>query len=248
MAIACDSAALSRAGGRSRNEDALATVARRGGGVWAVADGLGGHAGGDVAARVAADAAAAAAGALTALSADALASCVRAAHLEVRRAQALEPTLRSMRSTLALLAIDAAGALWAHVGDTRLYRFSGGRIVSVTRDHSLAAALGQATPGDEANAAGRNRLLRTLGEPDEPVVDVPPAAVPVVVGDAFLLCTDGWWDAVHGPEMEIDLAGASSPGEWLERMEDRLLARATGESDNYTAVAVWCADRAGTGA
>lgn len=247
MAIACDSAVVSRAGGRSRNEDAHATVAARGGGVWVVADGLGGHAGGDVAARAAVDAAAAAACAMTSIATDAMAACVLAAHAAVRQAQARDPALRSMRSTLALLAIDGRGALWAHVGDTRIYRFSAGRVAAVTRDHSVAAAIEGGLRRDGRDEAGRNRLLRTLGEADEPAVDVLPAPVPLLDGDAFLLCSDGWWSDVFESEMEIDLAGASSPREWLERMEDRLLARAGDDFDNYTAIAVWCADEDGLG-
>ena len=248
MDFTCDSAVVSRSGGRSRNEDAHASVRARDCGVWAVADGLGGHAGGDVAARVAADAAVAAAATPPDLAADALAACVHAAHRAVAQAQAHEPALRTMRSTLALLAIDGRRARWTHVGDTRLYRFSGGRIVDVTKDHSLAAALRRDPRHDAAPSAGRNQLLRTLGESDEPAADVAPAAVAIAAGDAFLLCSDGWWDWLHGTEMEIDLAGAASPGEWLERMEDRLLVRASDGFDNYTALAVWCVGRAGAGA
>lgn len=243
MVLTCSTAMLSRAGGRARNEDALATSTADDGTVWGVADGLGGHAGGEVASRVAVEAAMAAADAMPVTAAASLAARVRAAHAAVRQAQAQESALRGMRSTLALLAIDGRSARWAHVGDTRLYRFREGRIVAATRDHTVAASLERGPQRDVRGGNGRNALLRTLGDPDAPIPDLSPEAVVLGDGDAFLLCSDGWWGEVLESEMEIDLAGASSPQDWLQRMEDRLLERAADDFDNYTAIAVWCAVR-----
>jgi serine/threonine protein phosphatase PrpC len=63
--------------------------------------------------------------------------------------------------------------------------------------------------------------------------------VPLEAGDAFLLASDGFWEWVEESEMELDLAGARCPGNWLDRMEDRLRARVPADNDNYSAIAVW---------
>ena len=58
-------------------------------------------------------------------------------------------------------------------------------------------------------------------------------------GDAFLMCTDGFWEYVTEAEMTVDLAKSYTPMEWLERMELRLIARAAAGNDNYSAMAVF---------
>ncbi|KJU82867.1 hypothetical protein MBAV_004939 [Candidatus Magnetobacterium bavaricum] len=61
--------------------------------------------------------------------------------------------------------------------------------------------------------------------------------------DAFLLCTDGFWELVKETEMEVDYAKSASPAQWLNNMQDRILYRADNESnnenDNYSAIAIW---------
>jgi serine/threonine protein phosphatase PrpC len=85
----------------------------------------------------------------------------------------------------------------------------------------------------------RNRLLRTLGNDEEPRPTLVPAPVPLTPGDAFLLCTDGFWEYVTETEMEITLAKAADPDTWLRTMTRRLVERADPDHDNYTAMAVF---------
>jgi serine/threonine protein phosphatase PrpC len=64
----------------------------------------------------------------------------------------------------------------------------------------------------------------------------------VADGDAFLLCSDGWWDHFDKRAIEAAFAASKSPDEWLTRMADAIQAAATPRQDNYSAVAVWIGD------
>jgi hypothetical protein len=140
-----------------------------------------------------------------------------------------------------VLEISAGRATWAHVGDTRLYHFRDGRVAHQTLDHSMPQALVQAGAirSDEIRRhPERNRLLKSLGGEGEVAPTFLEAPIALAPGDAFLLCTDGFWELVTEDEMQAALAGASGPAAWLERMESQVLKAATGAFDNYSATTV----------
>ena len=243
-------ATVSRRGGRSRNEDALRCF-ETGSGVhcWALADGLGGHADGDVAANLAVDQVHAAflhaEQTMRAGSDDADAFLMTAMHAAFEAANSAvvsrgadQADTVHMGSTLVVAAVLGERMVWAHVGDSRAYRFIAGELRSVTRDHSMVA-LAAAPVRDERHDDARNRLLAVIGGADDVRPDFSATPTALLAEDVLLLCSDGWWSLVLETEMEIDLAASRSPGEWLQRMEDRLLERAQGEFDNYSAIAVW---------
>jgi serine/threonine protein phosphatase PrpC len=233
---------LSRVGGREANEDycdfrELENVA-----CWVVADGLGGHRGGETASRIAVDAVLASFSADPEFSSAALHRHLEAAQRDILKAQKEQPVLSSMRTTIVVAITDHHNILWAHAGDSRLYVFEGGRVVFCTKDHSVVQAMvnaGELSPGDARHHEDRNRLLRTLGNGDG---DLRPSVRdekwPLSRGTALLLCTDGFWEHVTEDEMEVDLAKAGSARDWLARMEGRLLERVGEDHDNYTALAV----------
>lgn len=233
---------VSRAGGRPENQDFGAFREADGTGCWVVADGLGGHRGGEIASKSAAEAVLASFGQDPKLHKQALERHLLAAQNAVADAQGRQPDLSTMRTTVVVLLANATRAIWAHVGDSRLYCFQNGVIASQTSDHSVVQAMadaGELTPDQIRHHEDRNRLLRCLGNPEtdfRPTILSQPCSL--VPGSAFLLCTDGFWEDVLESEMVVDLAKASRPDEWLTLMEDRLLERTNEGDDNYTAVAV----------
>jgi len=85
----------------------------------------------------------------------------------------------------------------------------------------------------------RNRLTRSLGNPGKLRTTVLEQAIEVHPGDAFLLCTDGFWEFVTESDMQATLANASAPVDWLAAMERILQSRAPDSHDNYTATALF---------
>lgn len=223
---------------RSRNEDALGFDAARG---WAVlADGVGGHPGGDVAARVVVDAVLARL-ATDAANADdpalveqALRRAVHDAHLGLLREGRRLPLLAGMGSTVVAAVFLAHEVVCAHVGDSRLYRFAGGRLQRLTRDHSLLqerldAGLDVAGAGPLAGV-----LTRGLGAGLAVVPEL--GRHPALPGDRFLLCSDGLTDMVADAELGQVLATAPTVGAAADRLLG--LALEHGGADNVSLILV----------
>jgi len=231
-------ATLSRPGARPNNEDACGWRD----GLWVVADGLGGHGGGEVASRLAVEALLTALPPDTPLSAEPLQHAVTAAAESLRAYQQDQPTLSGMRTTLVALMSDGTHALWLHLGDSRLYALRNGRLHLQTADHSVPQALvraGELAPEAIRFHEDRNQLLRTLGEDKPPRPTLADAPLTLQPGDAFLLCTDGFWESVTESEMEIALAKSSDPAQWLARLEQHLVRQTRADQDNYTAMAIF---------
>ncbi len=166
-------------------------------------------------------------------------SYIQAAHNRVVDEKERNPKIKSSCTTVACVITDYKYTVIAHIGDTRVYFFKNGKHRFQTKDHSLsqiAVEMGQIPLRDIRSHKDQNKLTRVLGSdyyipPDCDIYDTPLAP-----GDAFILCTDGFWEYVYEEEMEQDLAASSSPDEALIRMEQRLLARVTKFNDNYSAI------------
>jgi serine/threonine protein phosphatase PrpC len=236
---------LTSAGGRSVNEDRCNFVTSDGAVFWVVADGLGGQGGGEIASQLAADAAMKVFRAEPSVSQELLRASLETANESVCSGQDGDSRLAGMRTTAVVLAADTAHAIWAHVGDSRLYHFRNGRIVFQTRDHSVPQSMadsGEIDPREIRFHEDRARLLRTVGTTDGFRPTFLEAPVTLAAGDAFLLASDGLWEYVTEIEMEAELAKAEAPCDWLRRMEDRLLRRAIDDHDNYTGIAIFVID------
>ena len=236
-----ESACLSKVGGRKANQDAYGFECNEDGGCWLVADGLGGHAGGEVASRIAVDYALARFREDSAASLQFVSDCFQIVQRAIREKTVEDFYLAGMRTTMVLLACNQVEAVWGHVGDSRLYWFRQGKILQQTRDHSVPQMLvdaGKISPQEIRGHEDQNRLTRALGQEGELRPTLLATSFPIQEGDAALLCSDGVWTYVLEPEMEADLSVSHSAAEWLERLEKRILQRATGPYDNYTAIAV----------
>ncbi|RDS84193.1 PP2C family protein-serine/threonine phosphatase [Dyella psychrodurans] len=130
-----------------------------------------------------------------------LESLCQAAHAELRRRQVRLASGATHSTVVALLVKDSRVA-WAHVGDSRLYRFNGRRLMGRTEDHSLAQLKyrrGEISECELATHADQQQLLRGLGGPDEPVVDH--GSGDLRRGHAFVLCSDGVWTQLQDDEL-----------------------------------------------
>ncbi|WP_051510572.1 PP2C family protein-serine/threonine phosphatase [Intrasporangium oryzae] len=226
---------------RSHNEDA----ARAEGGVFVVADGMGGHAAGEVASRIAVDAVAELAGRPD-LSVDDLVAQVGEANRRILDSVAEHPARSGMGTTVTGLAVvrGEGGREWAvfNVGDSRTYRFADGRLAQVTVDHSHVQELvdsGIITPEQARWHPGRNVVTRVLGRPALRSVDV--WLLPPQPGQVFVLCSDGLSNELTDAEIEGILTEAG--GEVLvdaQAVADELVRRAVeaGGRDNVTVVVV----------
>lgn len=225
-------------GGRDHNDDTVSLLQTQNTYVF-VGDGLGGYAGGQQASRAASESLLDRAEQGGLLPEEEMERAAAAADRAVRDLQ--EKTGGNMKTTLVFLAVEEDCARWMHVGDSRLYHFREGRLQCQTMDHSvsqLAVLMGDIEPREIRFHEDRSRILRALGAANTRV-DIS-TAVPLEKGDAFLLCTDGFWEFVFEEEMEQTLAGADSPEDWLEAMLDLLRSRIPEDTDNYSAAAVIC--------
>jgi serine/threonine protein phosphatase PrpC len=235
-----ETAIVSETGARAVNQDYAAQASCADVHCWVLADGLGGHGGGERASRIAVEAALAAFRSAPSIETDKLAGYAEAANRAVIGAQQAEPPLAQMRTTLTLLAAAGNQAAWVYVGDSRLYHLRGPRVIGQTRDHSFAQTLadsGHIAPSAIRFHEDRSRLLRTAGTPDCRTGAGGPVAIEP--GDAFLLASDGFWEPVTEPEMEIEYAKARSPAAWLDGMAQRIRALRAADQDNYSAIAIF---------
>jgi len=232
---------MSRPGGREENQDYAGFAEKNGVFCWALADGLGGHRGGARASRLAVEAMLREFEDRQGIAPEAIETYLFAAQCAILTAQKKEAAFSSMKTTAVVLAADFEEAIWGYLGDSRLYHFRKGKIRFQTKDHSVPGALAESGDIriDEIRFhEDRNRLLRSLGNQEHFRPQIEKTIHPVEPGDAFLLCTDGFWEYVTEKEMQTDLKGSSKPDEWLHTMEKRILKRAGARHDNYTAIAV----------
>ena len=191
---------LSRLGGREKNEDRMGYCYTRDAGLFALADGMGGHPEGEVASQLALQTLSAmfqrAAKPRLADPLRFLHDAIVAGHHQLLRYATERALTDTPRTTLVACVLQGNAAYWAHCGDSRLYLVRGDKLVARTRDHSyseLQETLAQVVPmGDRVN---RNVLFTCLGSPGKPVVDT---AGPLLVqaGDRVMLCSDGLWGSV----------------------------------------------------
>jgi serine/threonine protein phosphatase PrpC len=150
---------------------------------------------------------------------------------------------RKMKTTGVALITNGKNAYIGHVGDSRLYVFSKNTVKQRTLDHSIPQMLvlsGELKESEIRNHPDRCTILRVLGiEWDEPMFQLM-SPLPLRKCQAFLLCSDGFWELIEEETMCSLLEKASDPEEWLSEMQKTVKANGRDKNmDNYSAIAAW---------
>ena len=231
----------SLAGGRATNQDRVVCAERDNAVLMVLADGLGGHEGGALAAEILTQTALRAFEAvrqpvITKPSAF-LALTIMQAHKAIfARGQAQVPPI-SPRTTCVLCLVQNGYAYWAHVGDSRLYHFRNGQALTRTLDHTLTEQMhidGLLSEEEMKRHPEKARLLKAVGGSHAPSVSLGEETV-LQRNDALLLCTDGLWEALSADELYGFLKYATLD----EGVEEMLLAaehRMKQRADNLSAI------------
>lgn len=231
MKLECSS--YTNVGGRSHNEDALCVESTKEGVLLAVADGVGGYRGGEIASGMA----------MNVLKQEFhqkpltfdLSQAIRQANLQILEQQ--KKTGLQMKTTVSAAWIQRETTVFAHVGDSRIYAFRNGAIVFQTIDHSasqMAVFLGEITPSEIREHPDRNVLTRTLGVSQNLKIDT--AVMDNHQYDALLLCTDGFWEYVWEEEMVRYLRSSQTASSWISKMREAMAGRVKKGQDNNSAI------------
>jgi serine/threonine protein phosphatase PrpC len=232
---------VSRKGGREKNEDRLGYCYTRDAGLFALADGMGGHPEGEVASQLA----------LQTMAALFQRDCkptladplrflqesIIAGHHQLLRYATQKALIDTPRTTLVACLLQGNAAYWAHCGDSRLYLVRGNKLIARTRDHSyseLQDTLSQVVPmGDKFN---RNVLFTCLGSPGKPVVDTVGPLL-MQTGDRLLLCSDGLWGSVSD-EVITEQLSRQMISDAVPELVEQALRIGGAKSDNVSVLAV----------
>ena len=226
---------------RAENQDSLfvpdadtCDCARRGV-LVAVADGMGGHAGGALASRTAVESMASYyTDPSVGLPADLLVlNRIEKAHARIQELQRERPNLSKMGTTLTALVIEGKSAVILHVGDSRCYLLRGGALKAQTSDHTLAAKWAAKGAPRNPQQMGKSVLTRALGIGQS---QMDRGELPLQKGDRLLLCSDGLHGVATDDKVLEVLAGTPVPWEATKKLI--ALARECGGPDNITAIVV----------
>lgn len=234
-------AAYSSVGSREVNEDSYAIAQAPGRSMFILCDGLGGHGMGDVASQL-----------VTSIfknsfaeerkPEDYLAYCFEAAQETLLAEQRRRSAVRKMKTTAVVLAADRKKAYIAHVGDSRLYVFSKHKVLKRTIDHSIPQMLaisGEISEKEIRHHPDRSTILKVMGIPWEESMVEWMKPIPLRKCEAFLLCSDGFWEYIEDEDMVRLLEETNTAEEWIARMAALVKRNGAGcDMDNNTAVAV----------
>lgn len=229
---------LSRRGGREINEDRMGYCYTREAALLVLADGMGGHPDGEVAAQIA----------LQAVSAyfqqkakpalvnpkQFLEEALMQAHRQILRYANGKGMLDTPRTTLVAALLQNGQVTRVHCGDSRLYWMRAGQMLERTRDHSYNEM--REVAGMRGSPANRNVLFTCLGSPSKPIFDVSEPRY-LEQGDQLMLCSDGLWGSVQDAEI-LHLMHGKSVAHLVPMLVDTALKRAGDGSDNVTVLAL----------
>lgn len=224
----------SHIGSRDNNEDCFLAVSLNGSLLALVADGLGGHQNGEVASRIAVET-------VSQALEDAEFDEDELGYAILKASEAIVKARISGHTTIAALWLKENRAIAAHVGDSRIYQLREGKILFQSLDHSavqMSVLVGELPPEALRTHPDQNKLFRVLGdEKSPPKMDM--TELTVRPGDAFLLCSDGFWEPVTETDMLHALSQAGASAHWLNTMRQTVEEAQDPKQDNNTAVCIF---------
>lgn len=234
-------ASVTDCGSRNINEDSLKVRTTEKTSCFVLCDGLGGHGMGDVAS-----------GLVTTRIVESFEENVPIdsyiddifpkAQEELLQEQSAQNAKSKMKTTVVCMVTDEKKAYVGYVGDSRFYAFSRGKVKVQSKDHSVPYMLylSRAIKEEEIrNHPDRNMLLRVMGTPWQAPMYEMLKPFPLKKYDAFLLCSDGFWELITEKQMGELLLKSATPQEWLEAMTDVVKENGKGkEMDNFSAIAI----------
>lgn len=222
-----DVAKFTCCGGHEINEDSYLVTEQ----IFAVADGLGGHENGEVASAKAMK--------CLAQHKDESYSFENIVSIMEEANKAVYDLNSPARTTIAAAFVENDCFRYINVGDSRVYYFKHGKLFAQTKDHSVCQAavdMGTMKPEEIRTSEDRSKLLKVLGDSDNLNIKKNYPEIIVEDGDAFLICSDGFWEYVFEEEMEVDYLKSDSAKTWMSYLLKRQLLRAKDEGDNYTVI------------
>ena len=241
-------ARCSERGQRSVNEDSL-RVGQIGSRRYAVlSDGAGGHErGAEASRRVVERVEAALCSTAVSFAPATLTNALLAVHDDLQREQLGAQGRVRMHATVVVLWIDSQHdrAVWSHIGDSRLYRIRYGAVDHLTVDDSVVQRMleeGVLTAQQALDHPLKSQLLAAVGMQESIEPHTPDTAQPLEDGDAFLLCSDGWWGLFTDSDLIRTLYDADTPQAWLDAMHALIDLRCDPRQDNFSAIAIWVRD------
>ncbi len=239
MAITVDACAAQHQGDRKEQQDRVAILAhgkQRGVALAVVADGMGGHTGGALAAEQVVHTAKNNFDHFSPSEESArslLENSMREAHTMIKASRFINE--KDPHSTAVMLVLQPGLVTWGHCGDSRLYRFRGKELAARSVDHSYVehlVAIGRITPEQALTHPNRNVLLTSLGGQEEPRFDFSETD-DLLPGDAFILCSDGLWAYFDNLELAT-LIAENSARDACEKLIELARKRAGGTGDNLS--------------
>ena len=231
-------------GGREVNEDSARVFEKDGKKCLVLRDGLGGHGKGEVASALVVEAVGQIFNSAQKIDEDFLRSAFQLSQEALIDEQIRQDAKTDMKTTAVAMYIDGNKVQWGHVGDSRLYAFAKNKVKLRTLDHSVPQMLVFAREIKEKqirNHPDRNRLLRVMGiEWEKPMYELA-EQTQLEKYQAFLLCSDGFWELIDEKQMCKLLKNSSTVEEWMQAMVEVIKQNGIGKNmDNYTAIALWC--------
>lgn len=235
-----DSFVFTSAGGRDYNEDDAALRELPDGLLCVLADGLGGHRHGELASKCVTESMTGAEPPAADADGEAwLKEQIEQANAKVLALQAEKQSV--MKSTVAALLLRGKKAVWANVGDSRVYYLHDRELAGVTEDHSVAYKkyrAGEITRAQIGADEDQSSLLQALGNPERHIPSTCAADAPLEPGDGFLLCSDGAWEYLPDGEILVDFLKAENAREWGEALLLRIISRVQPGNDNLSLITV----------